>query len=217
MRALDNEMAIDIRDFPAFVRRVKDILSRSPAVFPLEGILIRFSGASTTHMSLSRGRDTCHIEFYPLERKNRYDDPMLGLASYQAIMQSLLNEFSGRSHWGKSGAYYHTAAQLKQKLDPAARAAFIQSITTFDPHGIFLNDFGRRLLGKSDKMNWDPLVTRCALLDHCICSSNHDCAPDQTCSRIDWYPNYPVCLPKPQMFKPQKVSQLLDLSWFTIY
>jgi len=212
-RSLDNEMAIDIKDLPLFTKRVRDILKKSPAVFPFEGILIRFSGSSTTHMSLSQGRNTCHVEFYPLDRDNRYQDPKVGLAAYQAIMQSLLNEFSGRSHWGKSGAYYHAKEQLKRKLSPDARAAFLTSMTTFDPNGVFLNNFGRRLLGVSGKMDWDPLVIHCALLDNCLCSKDDDCARGQKCSRIETYPNYPVCLTT----NPQRKTQLINFSWYTVY
>jgi len=64
----------------------------------------------------------------------------------------------------------------------------------YDPDEVFMNNFGRRLQGASNRMSTDPRVTHCALLDDCVCSTNQDCAPRQICSRISGYPDYPVCM-----------------------
>ena len=90
------------------------------------------------------------------------------------------------------------------KLDPQARTSFLGKMQQYDPNGVFMNDFGRRLKGIDTKINTDPLSTRCALLDNCVCSKNNDCGPTQTCSRIDGYPDYPVCK------SPGNVLQILD-------
>ncbi len=63
----------------------------------------------------------------------------------------------------------------------------------FDPSEVFMNDFGRRLMGIGTKVNTDPLVTHCALMDDCICKKDGDCGNQQVCSRIEGYPEYPVC------------------------
>jgi hypothetical protein len=68
------------------------------------------------------------------------------------------------------------------------RDEFIKYMQQFDPQGIFLNKFGRRLLGVSKDMDIDPAVKRCALQDYCICSKNSDCAPLQQCRPIEGYP-----------------------------
>lgn len=65
----------------------------------------------------------------------------------------------------------------------------------YDPRGTFQNNFGRRLTHKSNKMDVDPLTTRCALLDICFCSKNEDCANTQTCTKLSGY-NHNVCLTK---------------------
>ena len=38
----------------------------------------------------------------------------------------------------------------------------------------------------------DPLTTRCALLDNCICETNNDCGVTQTCTNVAGYV-YNVC------------------------
>lgn len=65
----------------------------------------------------------------------------------------------------------------------------------FDPNGIFLNNFGRRLTYNGTKIDIDPLTTKCALLDNCFCSKDSDCADTQTCTTISGY-RYPVCKTK---------------------
>lgn len=61
-----------------------------------------------------------------------------------------------------------------------------------DPNGIFLNNFGRRIIRKGTKIDTDPLTTHCALLDNCFCSVDEDCADTQICSSVPGY-DYPVC------------------------
>lgn len=63
----------------------------------------------------------------------------------------------------------------------------------FDPNGIFLNNFGKRIRNISSNVDTDPKVTRCALLDNCFCSKNTDCADTQICGYLNGYSSYPVC------------------------
>jgi hypothetical protein len=91
IRLLDNEVGVDLRRLPEVVRTVRDILIKYPAVFPFQGILLRFSGPSQIHMSGSQGRESCHFEFYVVHRKNVYQNESSGLAAYQAIVQSLVS------------------------------------------------------------------------------------------------------------------------------
>jgi len=78
----------------------------------------------------------------------------------------------------------------------------------FDPAGAFMNSFGERLKGIGIAKDMDPNVKHCALLDACICKVSEDCAKIQACSRIEGYPNYPVCVP---VTPRQKTLQVLDL------
>lgn len=61
------------------------------------------------------------------------------------------------------------------------RELFVESMTKYDPEGIFLNKFGRRLLGTSDQVDKDSKVYRCALQDYCICQKHDDCGLLQNC------------------------------------
>lgn len=75
---------------PHFINDVKDVLSKTPAAFPLQGILMRFSDASDILLSTAYGRQTVHFEFYVWNRRDPYNDPSGGLAGYQTILQVLV-------------------------------------------------------------------------------------------------------------------------------
>lgn len=62
----------------------------------------------------------------------------------------------------------------------------------FDPYETFINNFGRRIKRKGTRVDIDPLTTRCALLDNCICSKNCDCGEAQICTTLPGF-NYRVC------------------------
>ncbi len=63
----------------------------------------------------------------------------------------------------------------------------------FDPNGVFLNNFGKRLQGLSFKQDLDPADNRCAIRDNCICNKNSDCPITHTCTTLSGYINYNVC------------------------
>lgn len=65
----------------------------------------------------------------------------------------------------------------------------------FDPNEVFINNFGRRIKNSGTKVDFDPFLTRCALLDNCFCSKNGDCGDKQICTTIGDY-NYNVCKTK---------------------
>lgn len=46
----------------------------------------------------------------------------------------------------------------------------------FDPQGVFLNNFGRRLINPDyHKTGLDRYVQHCALVDNCVCQVDEDC------------------------------------------
>ncbi|KAJ6637361.1 L-gulonolactone oxidase [Pseudolycoriella hygida] len=124
-----------------------------------------------------------------------YNEASGNLAGYQTISQVLATKFKARSHWGKSGLLYHSSQMLDLKLHSFAREKFLVAMTKFDPNGVFLNSFGRRLKRSGTVIDVDPLTTRCALLDNCLCSVNADCAKHQICTTISGF-GYPVCQTK---------------------
>ena len=80
----------------------------------------------------------------------------------------------------------------------------------FDPNGVFMNNFGRRLKGIGNKMDIDPLTKRCALLDNCFCTKDSDCGRSQICTTL---PNYSFNVCKtinefPETFDHSKIPPL---------
>lgn len=69
---------------------VKNIISKTPTAFPLQGILLRFSDESDIYMSTAYGKQTTHFEFYSWNRKDVYNEPTGSLAGYQTILQTLV-------------------------------------------------------------------------------------------------------------------------------
>ncbi len=66
----------------------------------------------------------------------------------------------------------------------------------FDPNQIISNSFGRRMTKNDSKIDFDHMITRCALLDNCFCSRDSDCAKAQLCTTIAGYDEYSVCKTK---------------------
>ncbi|KAJ6635041.1 L-gulonolactone oxidase 2 [Pseudolycoriella hygida] len=194
-KTLNVEFSCELTDLPVVIATMKDILNNSPSAFPVYGILIRFSGKNDIYMSTSYGMDTVHIEWFLWKRTDQYKEPSGNLAGYQTIQQALAKQFRGRSHWGKSGLIYHSSSMLDLKLNPLARSKFMDAMKKFDPNGIFMNNFGRRLTHMDTKIDMDPLTTRCALLDNCFCSKNADCGDAQICTTINGY-KYKACKTK---------------------
>jgi hypothetical protein len=88
---LDNEVGFDLDDLPDVIFAVKQIIEQTPTIFPLQGILLRFSAASDTYMSTAYKRDTVHFEWYTWLRKTGKENAPASLAGYQAIMQLLVS------------------------------------------------------------------------------------------------------------------------------
>lgn len=65
----------------------------------------------------------------------------------------------------------------------------------YDPNEVFINSFGHRIKKSGRKVDIDPLVTHCALLDNCFCTTNGDCGDNQICTTIANY-KYRVCKTK---------------------
>ncbi|KAJ6638939.1 L-gulono-1,4-lactone dehydrogenase, partial [Pseudolycoriella hygida] len=155
---LDNDL--ELSRLGDFIKAVKKIVEKTPTSFPIQGILLRFSDNSDIYMSTAYGRQTVHFEFYLWNRDDIYNNASGSLAGYQTILQTLVNEFNGRSHWGKSGLVYHSSDSIDKKLDETARTNFIDVMNKYDPNGVFMNNFGRRLRRESTKIDVDPRTTR---------------------------------------------------------
>ncbi|KAJ6648570.1 L-gulonolactone oxidase 5, partial [Pseudolycoriella hygida] len=192
MTLLNNEFSLDISELSSFINATKDIMKKTPTAYPMQGILLRFSEKSDLYMSTAYGRQTVHFEFFVLSRDDIYNRVSASLAGHQTILQTLTKEFSGRSHWGKSGMVYHNSESLEMKLNETARKQFIKVMETYDPNGVFMNSFGYRLKRNGTKVDVDPQTTHCAILDNCFCSKDSDCGVNQICTTLTGY-KYNVC------------------------
>lgn len=127
-------MAVDLADLPKFIAEIKDIVSKTPTAFPVQGILMRLSDKSDIYMSTAYGRQSVDFEFYLLNRKDRYNQPSGSLVGYQtsnyiAIVGKCIykiiteikkcftsyfqrNKYRARSHWGKTGLVYHIIVKV---------------------------------------------------------------------------------------------------------
>ncbi len=82
---------VDLDELPNFIAEIEDIRTKAPTVFPLQGVLMRFSDKDEAYMANSYGRQTVHFEFYLWNRKDPYNQPSGSLAGYQTILQMLVS------------------------------------------------------------------------------------------------------------------------------
>lgn len=186
----ESAMAFDVNEMPKVITKIKLILEQIPAAFAMIGIFIRFSKASDGLMSIGEGRDSVHIEWTTPMRYDPYTQPRDGIGAYQAILQAMVHEHDGRPHWGKNGQVFFTR-DILQRRSAKVLQKFHEAMTKFDPHGLFMNRFGKRVLLQSNDLTVDPNVKRRALQDYCVCEKHADCADLQTCTKVIGL--FPVC------------------------
>ncbi|KAL1921710.1 uncharacterized protein VTP21DRAFT_10352 [Calcarisporiella thermophila] len=179
----DNAIALsfDIHRLDEVVHTIRAVYNEAPVSFPLYGINFRFTRAAKSLVALESGRESVHIDLLSVMRRDEINKPRLGLASYQAITQLLADKVDGRAHHGKNGLYYSSKKMFFSKYPNAKK--FAEIVSRYDPKGIFLNNFGRRILGLTDAVQLPANTKHCALEDFCVCSVDSDCAKGQRCRR----------------------------------
>jgi L-gulonolactone oxidase len=98
--------------------------------FPME---VRFVAADDIPMSPASGRNSCYI--------GAYVSSVQWAASYFAEFESLMRDYDGRPHWGKT---FSRTAEDFRALYPAYEA-FDRMRRRCDPHGLFHNSFVERV------------------------------------------------------------------------
>lgn len=95
---------------------------------------------------------------------------------------------------------------------------FLAVMNKYDPNGVFLNSFGRRLKGISSAQDLDPnFNAHCALHDDCFCSQASNCAAYQRCTNLPGYSGYKVCQTigeQPQTFLPVTLNPAVSLTQY---
>ncbi|KXN70656.1 hypothetical protein CONCODRAFT_17439 [Conidiobolus coronatus NRRL 28638] len=185
MVGIDYSVSLPLRMFSEVIADMKKLLDKYPTSFPWFGLYFRFSTNNRGVMSVASGEEHFHIEWLSVLRKNQYDDAPYGISIYQSLYQLLINKYGGRPHWGKTGLAYlnHDTISSRYYLE-----VFQKAMQKYDPNGIFLNKFGKRLLGSGDEAYDIPSkVTRCAIGNYCICKKDSDCPKNYKCGSLAGY------------------------------
>ncbi len=103
-----------------------------PVALPVE---VRFSAADLVPLSPSFGRDSCQVAVYA--------SPKHDYAPYFSAVESLLDEFGGRPHWGM--LHSQTAATLARRYPLWEQFHAVRD--RLDPHRVFSNDYVTTVLG----------------------------------------------------------------------
>lgn len=116
------------------VRRVQDLLrtTHQDQKYPIE---VRWVNAEDGYLSPFHDRDTAVISVSGA--------PGTDYWPYLRAVDALLQDYDARAHWGK---IHFLTRERMQTLYPELDT-FVEVRREFDPHGVFLNDHTRALLG----------------------------------------------------------------------
>jgi L-gulonolactone oxidase len=116
------------------VRRVLQVASRPehPVGFPIE---VRFVAADDVILSAAHARDTCYVAVHQDRRRE--------WRSYFRAVEEIMDTYGGRPHWGKR--HFQTAETLAPRYPRWSE--FLALRDRFDPDGVFVNEYLRRVLG----------------------------------------------------------------------
>ncbi len=105
-------------------------------------VLIRFTGADSSYLSMTAGRDTVFIDIFQ-DAKVATDPITMGL--FRDFQKVLVEKYNGRPHWGK---YNELTPQIvRQVYGDQAVDSFNAVRNALDPNRIFSNDYIDRALG----------------------------------------------------------------------
>ncbi|CAI5512779.1 unnamed protein product [Closterium sp. Naga37s-1] len=151
------------------------------------GIFFRFIKGSDTLLSTTEDSVMVDIQYY------RSDDPSLPRTSqdvtdeYEQIIGKM---FNGKPHWGKNKDVSFIDVPSKYPNLPR----FLKVRENFDPRGLFLNEWAKRVLGLSQQ----PVQVygdQCAMRGLCHCAADVHCNPalGSYCRRGLIYTDATVC------------------------
>ncbi|MBJ7472535.1 MAG: FAD-binding protein [Solirubrobacteraceae bacterium] len=134
VRFTEMEYAIPRAQVGAALREVLALIEdqRIGVTFPIE---VRATAADDAPLSTASGRDTAYIAVHQFV-------PMPYEAYFRAV-EAIMDRHDGRPHWGKR--HFQTAATLAPRYPEWD--AFQAARRELDPHGLFTNDYVRRVLG----------------------------------------------------------------------
>ena len=181
------EAAFNLRDFPAWVQDVKQLIQQRPGCFPLLGIYLRFSAPSKSYIGQAAGQETVMFEIHLAQTAQATLESSSEV--YDEIMQLTLGKYQGRPHWGKNTQPYFN--QLGTDQYPKWQE-FKNLQTSLDPQGIFENPFWKAI-GTEQFSQGTP---RCGVTKQCFCSVDLDCGTNARCESGIVFSEAKICVKK---------------------
>jgi L-gulono-1,4-lactone dehydrogenase len=134
VRFTEMEYGVPREKGPEAVRRVVEWVrsSRYPVFFPIE---MRVTAADDALLSPSHERDTIYIAVHQYRG--------MEWRPYFEAVESIMNEYGGRPHWGKR--HFQTATTLAERYPRWAN--FQAARDELDPNRVFTNEYAERVLG----------------------------------------------------------------------
>jgi L-gulonolactone oxidase len=134
VRFTEMEYGVPRESGPEAARRVIDWVrsNQYPVFFPIE---MRVVAADDALLSPSHERDTCYIAVH------QYNG--MEWRPYFEAVESIMNEFGGRPHWGKR--HFQTHETLPQRYP--RWGDFLAARDQLDPGRVFRNPYTERVLG----------------------------------------------------------------------
>lgn len=181
------EIAIAQDDLPGFIIEAQELMAKTGACLPLNGIYFRFGHASRGALGMASDRETVYIgmEYVRNPWGNRYPRDFDVI---QELEQILLQKYAGRPHWGKNRPAMFTDVREKyprwQEFE-----AYRQRM---DPNGVFINDFYKRV---RDDSGLGSKVSSCVVESSCYCSQDEHCPANYHCESGLVFPTARVCRP----------------------
>ncbi len=181
------EVAIDLKDLPAWIEDARAILNSNPRTcFPLNGIYFRFGKASPSYLGMSAGRDTVYIGIEYALRQEGAAIPKHYFVNLE-LEQMSIRKYQARPHWGKNSvAIFEDVASKYPKWQ-----GFLKAKQELDPNNVFTNPFWERAAGIEPLSN--QLTNGCATRGDCYCKTDEHCGEGLSCVAGAAYDSARVC------------------------
>ena len=166
------EVGFPLSQVGDWIKDVRALVAARRACFPVLGIYMRFSAASTSALGQAGGRDTVLFEIHIPQGPK----PMLEPSSdvYEEMVQMTLMKYNGRPHWGKNSMPYFLNLSTEQY---PKFGEFEELRLKLDPAGSFTSPFWKNIRAQTQ-----PVPTEgCAVTRECICASDSDCGLGARC------------------------------------
>lgn len=137
-KRLEEEIAIPFNELPNALKDLKKIYSKyRNKEYKIGDLLVRFVNMDNAYLSPASNSNVVYLSIStPVEKKY--------IKFYQEY-ENLLQKYKGKPHWGKLNFLDYKKAS---KIYGKGFVKFLEIRNKLDPHGIFLNNYVRKLIEK---------------------------------------------------------------------